>query len=141
MQGEACRQLLKSQRFHQTSHLDVHQDTGTVSVFQVSCVNEQMLCNDLEQNSIWLGYLRTKLWTADGDLKPNVETAVAQIFQSSKREEKSKEKLKFSDLLLKKPNPLLAFFNGVKGRPATDVQDDLRDYFLKEDKVSIQRLY
>ena len=36
MQEQASKQLLKSQLLHQTSHLDIHQDTGTVAVFQVS---------------------------------------------------------------------------------------------------------
>ena len=136
MQEEACKQLLKSQLFHQTSHLDVHQDTGTVAILQVSNVNEQSLISidSNQQSSIWIEFLQQKLLIqnhGEDKLQSQVELAINTIFQLSQRDS-SKDKLRFSDLLLRK-SPLLFFLNGIKGRPCHDVQEDLRTYFQSGD--------
>ena len=61
-------------------------------------------------------------------LNLEVKATLRNIFESSLRDP-SKESMKFSDLLIKRNNNFLAFLNGRKNRPPTDVRDDLRDFF------------
>ena len=82
-------------------------------------------------------FLHQKLLIKDDDqdhfrLQSPVELAIHTIFQLSQRDQ-SKDKLRFSDLLLSRKSPLLFFLNGILDRPCQDVQEDLRTYFQSDE--------
>ena len=90
-------------------------------------VTTDLKCEDAQCESVWIEFVKSKLLTSD-KLNSEVQMTLRTIFESSLRDP-SKESMKFSDLLLKRNNNFLAFLNGIKNRPPTDVRDDLRDFF------------
>jgi len=119
--------IAKTKPFLQTSHLDVHQETGTVNPFIVSTVGSNLKCDESECEIVWADFLKSKMFKGES-LNLEVKATLRNIFESSLRDP-SKESMKFSDLLIKRNNNFLAFLNGLKNRPPTDVRDDLRDFF------------
>ena len=119
--------IAKTKPFLQTSHLDVHHETGTVNPFIVSTVGSNLKCDESECEIVWADFLKSKMFKGES-LNLEVKATLRNIFESSLRDP-SKESMKFSDLLIKRNNNFLAFLNGLKNRPPTDVRDDLRDFF------------
>ena len=76
---------------------------------------------------LWIGYLKSKLLDSNGLNSKSREILMPLISNSIR--DSSRDYLKFSDLLMKKQNHFLAFLNGMKGRPANDIRDDLREIF------------
>ena len=131
---DARDRIGRTKSFLQTSHLDVHQETGTVNPFIVSTIASNLKCDESECQTVWTDFLKSRIFSGD-HLNPEVQVALKNIFESSLRDP-SKESMKFSDLLIKRNNNFLAFLNGLKNRPSTDVRDDLRDLF-ETSKVKI----
>ena len=115
------------EEFHQKSHLDVHQETGTVAPLVVSKVGPDLQCEEKSCEMLWIGYLKSKLLDSNGLNLKSREILLSLISNSIR--DSSRDYLKFSDLLMKKQNHFLAFLNGIKGRPGNDIRDDLREIF------------
>ena len=127
MLNEVIELVSKVEEFHQKSHLDVHQETGTVAPLVVSKVGPDLQCVEKSCEMLWIGYLKSKLLDSNGLNSKSREILMPLISNSIR--DSSRDYLKFSDLLMKKQNHFLAFLNGIKGRPANDIRDDLREIF------------
>jgi hypothetical protein len=93
----------------------------------VSKIGTNLKCDESECEDVWNSFLKYKL-TTTSNLNQNVQTTLTKIFETSLRDP-SKGSMKFSDLLFKSGSNFLAFLNGIKNRPLSDVRDDLRDFF------------
>ena len=137
MQTEAKDIITKISAFHQKSNLDLHQETGTVTPLIVSKLKDDLTCEEKSCEPFWIDYLKSKLLDHQC-LNSKVTDALKKIIHGSLRDS-SRDYIKFADLLIKKQNSFLAFLNGTKDRPATDIRDDLREFF-EPIKVTIFQL-
>jgi hypothetical protein len=134
MQNEVKTLIQHLPAFHETNQLDVHHETGTVTPLVVSKVRVNLQSEDPSSDAVWINFVKLKL-LSEGRLLEDTKLVLNKIFMTSLRDP-SKGTMKFTDLLLMKKSPFLTFLNGIKGRPTTDIRDDLRAFF-KDDSVSV----
>ncbi len=131
--------LQRIEFFNKHTEQDIDAELGTIAPYIVSTVNLQLHCAESSCDGVWTQYLQSLLMeknTTASQLSPKAKEVMESLFKSGCRDP-NKKILKFSDLLLKKNNPALAFLNGSKERPSSDIQDDLK-LFFQSTKVNIE---